>query len=324
MYSDACDVGIACILQQIQPIKISDLKGTKIYEHLKDAHDKGQPIPSLVMIISKNVQDVPQIGNWENNFDDTIVHIERVISYWSRTLKSAERNYSPTEREALALKDGLVKFQPFIEGEQVIAVTDHAALIWTKTFQNVNQRLLSWGTVFAAYPNLHIVHRAGRVHSNVDPISRLQQRIPYYEAPLPPNHEFTTLSNIQNDEIHEIINSEIEQRILTISKKQASQVESPKMISDKNRAVTVHIKTSDGLKELEYPLCSTFNIMIHVNDDETKSISESYDHDSHFALVKESLLKEKTENISREHSSYPQYVLGKHSLIYFRDWSKKE
>jgi len=87
-----------------------------------------------------------------------LVHIKRVIAYWSRVLKSAERNYLLTEQEALALKEGLIKFQAYIEGETILAVTDHAALTWSKTFQNVNQRLLTWGTVFAAYPNLHIVH----------------------------------------------------------------------------------------------------------------------------------------------------------------------
>ena len=56
----------------------------------------------------------------------------------------------------MALKDGLVKFQPYIEGEKVIAITDHAAFIWTKTFQNVNHGLLLWGTIFSAYPDLQI------------------------------------------------------------------------------------------------------------------------------------------------------------------------
>ena len=41
----------------------------------------------------------------------------------------------------------------------------------------------TWGTVFAAYPNFRIVHRAGRVHSNVDPISGLRRRIPYQQGP---------------------------------------------------------------------------------------------------------------------------------------------
>lgn len=47
----------------------------------------------------------------------------------------------------------------------------------------MNQRLLTWGTVFSAYPKLKIVHRAGRVHSNVDPISRLRRRVPYHDSP---------------------------------------------------------------------------------------------------------------------------------------------
>jgi hypothetical protein len=41
-----------------------------------------------------------------------------------------EQNYSATEREALGAKEALVKFQPFIEGEDIIRVTDHAALQW--------------------------------------------------------------------------------------------------------------------------------------------------------------------------------------------------
>src|SRR6202167_3236128 len=147
LYSDACDFGLAAILQQVQRIQLKDLK-----------------VPSLVVQISKLSNNVPENGSWAESLNDMWIYIERVIAYWSRVLKPAERNYSPTEREALALKEGLIKFQPYIEGESILAVTDHAALTWSKTFQNVNRRLLTWGTVFAAYPRLQIVHRAGRVH----------------------------------------------------------------------------------------------------------------------------------------------------------------
>ena len=133
--------------------------------------------------VSKEYDDVPTSDTWHREFNETIVHIERVIAYWSHILKPPEQNYSATEREALALKEALIKFQPFLEGEQVLAITDHAALTWSTTFQNVNQRLLTWGTVFAAYPKLQIIHHAGKVHSNVDPISRLQRRIPYQDSP---------------------------------------------------------------------------------------------------------------------------------------------
>jgi len=74
----------------------------------------------------------------------------------------------------LALKEGLIKFQPYIKGESILAVTDHTALTWSKTFQNINHWLLTWGTVFAAYPKLQIINGASHVHSNIDPISRLR------------------------------------------------------------------------------------------------------------------------------------------------------
>ena len=57
-----------------------------------------------------------------------VVHVECVIAYWSRVLKSAEQNYSPMEREALALKEALIKFQPFLEGVPTLTITNHAAL----------------------------------------------------------------------------------------------------------------------------------------------------------------------------------------------------
>ena len=54
VYSDACDAGIAAILQQIQPIKIRDLKGTKTYDKLKTAYGNGQLVPQLVIPVSKD------------------------------------------------------------------------------------------------------------------------------------------------------------------------------------------------------------------------------------------------------------------------------
>jgi hypothetical protein len=121
-------------------------------------------------------------SNWATNWEETVVLVERVIAYWSRVLTPAEMHYSATEREALAAKESLVCFQPFIEGERILLVTDHAVLMWAKTYKNANRRLAAWGLVFAAFPQLVIVHRPGRAHSNVDPLSRLP-RIPEFVSP---------------------------------------------------------------------------------------------------------------------------------------------
>ena len=185
LYTDASDEALGCSLQQVQPIRVGDLKGTRSYARLKKAFEAGLPPPRLVPGLSTKCKDHEFDDTWAVEFDETIVHVERVIAYWSRLFKSAETRYSTTEREALAAKEGLVKFQPFIEGENVLLITDHSALQWARTYENANRRLAAWGAIFSAYaPKLEIIHRAGRVHSNVDPLSRLPRAPPAHISPL--------------------------------------------------------------------------------------------------------------------------------------------
>ena len=108
------------------------------------------------------------------------------------------------EREALALKEVLIKFQPFLEGIPTLAITDHAALTWSRTFQNVNRRLLTWGTVFAAYPDMEIIHHAGKVHSNVDPVSRLRRCVPITDGPVTDHTKSVNLSESIEDPLKDM------------------------------------------------------------------------------------------------------------------------
>ena len=137
----------------------------------------------MVTRISKKIDNIPTQAEWGLDLDSMIVHIERVIGYWS--CKLAERRYSTTEREALGVKGGLVKFQAIIEGEKIICVTNHAALQWAHTYENANRWLALWGAIYGSYPGLEIVHQAGRIHSNVDALSRLQCSLTH-QSPLDP------------------------------------------------------------------------------------------------------------------------------------------
>ena len=136
LYTDASDEALGCALQQVQPIKIRDLKGTHTYDRLRKAYDSGSKPSRLVASIGAGKKDSDFEDEWAPNFEDSIVHVERVIAYRSRLFKNAETRYSTTEREALAAKEGLVKFQPFIEGENILLVTDHSALQWARTYEN--------------------------------------------------------------------------------------------------------------------------------------------------------------------------------------------
>ncbi|GBN42239.1 Retrovirus-related Pol polyprotein from transposon 17.6 [Araneus ventricosus] len=55
---------------------------------------------------------------------------EHPIEYVSRLLNSAERNYSTTEREALADFWELNKFRGYIEGSKITVASDHQPLKW--------------------------------------------------------------------------------------------------------------------------------------------------------------------------------------------------
>ena len=57
LYMDASDYTIAGALQQVQLIAIKDLKGTRVYKRLLEAHTKGEPVPELVARLSKEHDD---------------------------------------------------------------------------------------------------------------------------------------------------------------------------------------------------------------------------------------------------------------------------
>lgn len=201
LYTDASDEAIGCCLQQVQPIDVKDLKGTKTYEKLERAYEKGEAVPRLVTKLSSKIKDHDVEDHWGPDLDSSSVHVERVLAYWSRTLKSAETRYSATEREALGAKEGLVKFQPYIEGERVLLVTDHAALQWAKTYENANRRLAAWGAIYSAFaPGLEIIHRPGRIHSNVDPLSRLPRAPPEHISPLSDTSNPLRLDTLEAEE----------------------------------------------------------------------------------------------------------------------------
>ncbi|GBM13733.1 hypothetical protein AVEN_90000-1 [Araneus ventricosus] len=55
---------------------------------------------------------------------------EYPLEYASRLLTSAEKNYSTTEREALAVVWALQKFRGYIEGSEIIVASDRQPQKW--------------------------------------------------------------------------------------------------------------------------------------------------------------------------------------------------
>ena len=55
------------------------------------------------------------------------------VGYCSKTLYSAEQNYSATERKCYSIVFAVATVRPYIEGQKFVVRTDHDALRWLLT-----------------------------------------------------------------------------------------------------------------------------------------------------------------------------------------------
>ncbi|CAB0029779.1 unnamed protein product [Trichogramma brassicae] len=97
---------------------------------------------------------------------------EHPIVYASRSLTGAERNYSTTEKECLAVLWSIRKFRPYIEGYRFVVITDHSALKWLRNLKDPTGRLARWALEMQQW-DFVIEHRKGALHHLPDALSRV-------------------------------------------------------------------------------------------------------------------------------------------------------
>ncbi|GFX86102.1 transposon Tf2-8 polyprotein [Trichonephila clavipes] len=96
---------------------------------------------------------------------------EHVIEYASRLMIPAERNYSTTEREALAVVWALEKFRGYVENQQIFLVSDHQLLKWLLSIKSPSGRLARWALKIQSF-NLKIDYTPGKAKVVADMLSR--------------------------------------------------------------------------------------------------------------------------------------------------------
>ena len=95
-----------------------------------------------------------------------------VVYYTSKTLNEAQRNYTTTEKELLAVVYALDKFHAYLVGPDIIIFTDHSALKYPLTKQNAKVRLIRWVLLLQEF-NLQIRDKKGVENVVADHLSRL-------------------------------------------------------------------------------------------------------------------------------------------------------
>ncbi len=137
--------------------------------------------------------------------------VERPIAFVSRSLTSAEQNYSQIDREALAIVFALDKFHIYIYGRKFTLITDNRPLTrilhqHAKLPPMTAARLLRYASYLSAF-NYEVRHRVNEQHTNVDYLSRF----PLSDEKPSPNQVTidTEVLNCQEETVNQISSAQI-------------------------------------------------------------------------------------------------------------------
>ena len=117
-----------------------------------------------------------------------------VVYYPRKTLNEAQRNYTTTEKELLAVVYALDKFRAYLVGSDIVIFTDHSDLKYLLTKQNAKARLIRW-VLFLHEFNLQIKEKKGVENVVADHLSRLTIAHDTHSPPI--NVEFPEESLMQ-------------------------------------------------------------------------------------------------------------------------------
>ena len=96
---------------------------------------------------------------------------KKAVAYWSKKLSGAQKNYTTTEKELLAITEILKEFRNMLCGQDITIYTDHANLAMTNAKFNCQRVLRQRLTIEEFGPK--IVHISGEKNIAADMLSRV-------------------------------------------------------------------------------------------------------------------------------------------------------
>ena len=95
------------------------------------------------------------------------------IAYASRTLNTAELNYSTVEKELLAIVFGTNYFRPYLFGRKFTIITDHKPLEYLFNLKEPHLRFVRWRLKLEEF-DYQICYKKGKQNTNADALSRVE------------------------------------------------------------------------------------------------------------------------------------------------------
>ncbi|GJV81845.1 reverse transcriptase domain-containing protein [Tanacetum coccineum] len=95
------------------------------------------------------------------------------IYYASKTLNNAQEHYTTTEKELLVVVFSFNKFRPYLILSKTIVYTDHSALKYLISKQDVKPRLIKWVMLLQGF-DIEIKDKKGVENLAADHLSRLE------------------------------------------------------------------------------------------------------------------------------------------------------
>ena len=105
--------------------------------------------------------------------------VERPITYASRQLNRAERNYGASELEFLTVTWAMKHYRCYIFGRQIVVRTDHSALKYLYKFADNNARLMRWSLRLGDY-QFEVQHRPASKIRHVDALTLCRSNLKPY------------------------------------------------------------------------------------------------------------------------------------------------
>jgi hypothetical protein len=93
------------------------------------------------------------------------------ITFTSRILNTAERNYSTIEKECLAIVYCITYFRHYLYGRHFTILTDHRPLVWLHSIKDPSSLLWKWRLKLSEY-DFTINYKTGKTNVVADALSR--------------------------------------------------------------------------------------------------------------------------------------------------------